>query len=127
MFDFSTIDEAIQNFRQGKYGIFISRKARSDWFEFQYRSVEWEKDHFKIIVEIFPDLDKEGNSISWNLSMLIHRDENGRRYYYKETFLRSVSFDEVEKNIYPVLSKKYEQYNSSSPAMHDLEFIELKK
>lgn len=86
MFDFSTIDEAIQNFRQGKYGIFISRKARSDWFEFQYRSVEWEKDHFKIIVEIFPDLDKEGNSISWNLSMLIHRDENGRRYYYKETF-----------------------------------------
>lgn len=125
--DFSIIDNALEEFREAKHGIFISKKASDDWFVFQYRSIKWKVGHFEILIEVLPELDESGNSTSWNLSMIIYYDDQYRRYYFKEVLLKYVSLNAIEKELLKILKAKYELYNSVGPGIHNFEFVELKK
>lgn len=112
MFDFSNIDDAIKKFRKGKYGIYITEKARADWFTLQYRSIEWKKEHLIFKIEIFPDLDDEGNSVSWNYTAMIWFDENNYRHWIKYEFVKSSDFDVLGNNFKKNLEKNYAHLNS---------------
>ena len=125
MFDFSTIDEAIQKFRTGKFGIYISKKAKTDWFVFQYRSIEWEKGKLNFMIEIFPDLDKEGNSVSWNFTAMVHFDENRKRYFQKYSFVKSVSFEKMKNVFINTLLEEYDTLNNLDESKIEFEFIPI--
>src|SRR5690349_7541389 len=107
MFDFSTIDQAIQKFRTDKDGIFVSQKAKTDWFVFQYRSIEWKKGKLNFMIEIFPDLDGEGNSVSWNFSAMVSFDESKKRHWQNYPFMKSVAFEIMEDKFIRTLQEKY--------------------
>lgn len=110
--DFTIIDDAILEFRTGKYGIQISKKARTDWFEFSYRSVEWKKEPYTLMLEIFPDLDEKGNAISWNLSLIIYKDTDTIRSAFRESFVTMGTSSEVEANFGRVLNSSYRAYET---------------
>lgn len=98
MVDFENIDSTISLFRTGKFGIKISKKARTDWCQFEYRGIEWINNGVIHLLEIFPELKDDCTYEKWNFTAISFYDEGGRRYSSKEKILDRVSFDRLNQN-----------------------------
>jgi hypothetical protein len=112
---FIKIDEGIDIFMHNEgYGkrIKVDKKPKSDWFVFKCRQLTWNVNDLEYLIEIFPRLDKAGESISWSLYSAVYYDSEGSRYYYKHFFSKEESLDSIADNIVELLVTSFNHISS---------------
>jgi len=107
---FYIIDDAIRRFKDNEgfqKRIKVDSKPNSDWFLFNWRQLTWQDNGLEYLIEIYPQLDKFGNSIAWSLYSAVYYDSYGKRYYLKHTFLDESSLEFIADNITELLVSSF--------------------
>jgi hypothetical protein len=124
MLDFKVIDAIINDFVSDKQFITVSRDAKSDWFKFEYRRIEWTSSGLSNLIEIFPTLEPSGSYNVWNLSCVSWYDDDNKRFHKRVMQLKEVSFEELENNVEQKLNDAFAKM-SSTHKEEIIEFIKL--
>jgi hypothetical protein len=112
MADFTIIDKILDDFIKDKPFVKPSKDAKSDWFNFKYRKIEWTSNGVNSHIEIFPDLEPGNSFMSWNLCGILWYDEGNKRFHRRITQLKEVTLNTVEKNLKQKLSTAFVEMNS---------------
>jgi hypothetical protein len=124
MIDFKIIDAVINDFISNKQFMAVSKDAKSDWFKFKYRRLEWISNGLNNLIEICPNLESGDSYVDWNLSCISSYVKDNKRFYHRIVLLKNVTFKTLQVSLKQKLSETFVEINSLEKK--DLtEFIEL--
>lgn len=111
MFDFHKVDSIINDFTRDKQLVCINKNAKTDWCQFEYRSISWKSNGLNHLIEICPKLKSDCTYDKWDLTSISTYDENRKRFFCKHSFLVEVSFQALEEKLNTKLDEAYSAIN----------------
>ncbi|MGN6182000.1 MAG: hypothetical protein ACTHNW_22655 [Mucilaginibacter sp.] len=104
---FVIIDKGIAIFNAGKK-LRVSKECHSDWLVFDERSISWENNSLKYLIQIFPCFNERDKIKSWTLYGVVSYDTSKYRFLKNFYSACEVSLDQISSDVVNLLNLTYD-------------------